>query len=174
MGHAPGQSYALRQPRNSTINVHMTQRQTIKEALALIFQGIARLRESFGNRDFTIDGRLVGDMGEVLAALDYDITLDPTSKPDHDGRTSDGRRVQVKATFQNQLTFKTNSDYYLGLKLFADGHYEEIFNGPAKVIYARYKHRKAIGVQLLRFPNPELKRLSLSVPKDQRIPKRNA
>ena len=47
-------------------------RESITEGLALIFKGIDRLREAFPNRAFTIDGRLVGDVGEVIAALEYD------------------------------------------------------------------------------------------------------
>jgi hypothetical protein len=152
----------------------MTQRQAITEALALIFQGIARLKDTFGNREFPIDGRLVGDIGEVIAALEYDVILHETSQPDHDGTTSDGRRVQVKATFKDQLTFKTVPDYYLGFKLFADGRYEEVFNGPGQLICDRYKHRKGIGVQLLSFPLSVLRQLSRSVPIHERIPKRKA
>ena len=52
---------------------------SITEGLALIFRGIDRLREAFPNRAFTIDGRL-GDIGEVIAALEYDLTLDPVSR----------------------------------------------------------------------------------------------
>ena len=48
--------------------------QTIKESLTLIFQGIERLHEAFPSRAFTIDGRLVGDIGEVIAELEYDLT----------------------------------------------------------------------------------------------------
>ena len=85
-----------------------SRRDTIKEALALIFDGISRLTDEFPNRAFTIDGRLVGDIGEVIAALEYDIVLDEVGQPNHDGTTSDGRRVQVKATFKDHLTFKVN------------------------------------------------------------------
>ena len=148
------------------------ERQAITEALALIFQGIARLKETFPNREFTIDGRLVGDIGEVVAARDYDVILNEGSQPKHDGMTSDGRCVQVKATFKDQLTFKTVPDYYLGFKLSADGNYEEVFNGPGRLIRDLFKHRKGIGTQLLSFPISELRRLSRSVPIHERIPKR--
>jgi hypothetical protein len=149
-------------------------RQTIAEALALIFDGIARLKKAFPNREFTIDGRLVGDIGEVIAALEYDVVLDEGSQPDHDATTPNGRRLQIKATFKDSLTFKTIPNYYLGFKLFPDGRHEEVFNGPGRVIYERYKHRKGIGVELLSFPNKELKALSREVLAHERIPKREA
>src|SRR5579863_559528 len=120
----------------------MGQREAITESLALIFQGISRLKKTFPNRQFTIDGRLVGDIGEVIAALEYDVTLHDTSQPGHDGTTSDGRSVQIKATFKEMLTFRTTPDYYLGFKLFQNGRYEEVFNGPGRLIYEQFKTRK--------------------------------
>jgi len=144
----------------------------IRKALTFIFEGISHLRESFPEREFTIDGRLVGDIGEVIAALVYDIDLDEVSQPDHDGTTSDGRRVQIKATFQDALTFKTVPDYYLGIKLHRNGEFEEIYNGPGAPIYEKYSHRKGIGRILLRFPNFDLKELSRSVKDEDRIPRR--
>ena len=152
----------------------MPTHQTIVEALRLIFEGIARLKKSFPNRQFTIDGRLVGDIGEVIAALEYDVVLYEVSQPDHDATTPNGRRIQIKATFKDSLTFKTIPDYYLGFKLFPDGRYEEVFNGPGSIIYERFKHRKGIGVNLLSFPNKDLKALSREVPANERIPKRDA
>ena len=111
-----------------------TAQTTIKEALTFIFQGIGRLSEAFPSRRFTIDGRLVGDIGEVIAQLEYDLTLDRVSVPDHDARMPDGRRVQIKATFKDSLTFKTCPDYYLGFKLDRNGGFKEIFNGPGELI----------------------------------------
>ena len=150
----------------------MPKRKAIEDSLSLIFQGIAHLKKTFKGRAFTIDGRLVGDIGEVIAALEYDVTLYEKSQPDHDGLTSDGRRVQVKVTFQDMLTFKTVPEYYLGFKLYPDGRHDEVFNGPGTVIRDRYSHRKGVGTQLLRFPIEELKRLSRNVLPHERIPKR--
>jgi hypothetical protein len=150
----------------------MANNKVISEALGLIFQGIERLKAAFPNRKFTIDGRLVGDIGEVIAELEYDITLDTVGRPHHDARTSDGRDVQIKATFKDSLTFVSVPEYYLGFKLYADGDFEEVFNGPGSVLYDRYQSRKDIGKKLLSFPIGELRRLSQEVKEDKRIPKR--
>jgi hypothetical protein len=147
-------------------------RQKITRALALIFDGIAQLQDAFKGRAFTIDGRLVGDIGEVIAELEYDLTLHKISQPTHDAITADGKNVQIKATFKNSLTFRTVPDYYLGIVLFPDGRYEEVFNGPGRVIFDRYANRANIGKDLLSFPIKELRRLSVDVPEAQRIPKR--
>ena len=150
----------------------MGERSSIAEALKLIFQGISQLKRAFPNKEFTIDGRLVGDIGEVIAALEYDIELFDVLRKGHDGQTPDGRLVQVKATFKDSLTFKSLPDYYLGLKLHKDGRFEEIYNGPGKVIYEKYRHRSGIGKELLSFPNADLRQLSASIPGNDRIPKR--
>ncbi len=151
----------------------MAKHDTISKALGLIFQGIESLKTAFPNRRFTIDGRLVGDIGEIIAALEYDVILDDIAQPDHDGRTTDGRRVQIKATFKERLTFKTVPDYYLGFKLHKDGSYDEIYNGPGRIISDRYAHRKDIGVKLLSFSISELRDLSKTVESTERVPKRD-
>lgn len=144
----------------------------MKNALKHIFDGIRMLRETFPHRQFTIDGRLVGDIGEVVAEREYAMEIDEISQEAHDGTADDGRRVQVKATFKDSLTFKTVPDYYLGLKFYEDGTFEEIYNGPGSVIAAAFGHRSGFGKQLLSFPNSRLRELSASVADTDRIPKR--
>jgi len=146
----------------------------IAPALKNIFLGIAQLRNSFEDKgkEFTVDGRLVGDIGEVIAASEYDVKLYPVQQADHDGETSARKKVQVKATFKDSLTFKKKPDYYLGFKLHPDGTYEEIFNGPGAKIFEEFKHRKGIGKKLLSFPLKKLKELSNEVPESEKIKKR--
>ena len=81
-------------------------------------------------------------------------------------------RVQIKATFQDALTFKTVPEFYLGLKLFRDGSFEEIYNGPGHHIYDAYRNRKGIGQKLLRFPNSKLKMLSEVIEHTDKIARR--
>lgn len=151
----------------------MDEKDKIADALRLIFDGINRLKDAFPKKEFTIDGRLVGDIGEVVAALEYDIELFDVIVKGHDGKSSDGRLVQVKATFKDSLTFRTVPEYYLGLKLYRNGKHEVIYNGPGGLIYEKYKHRKGIGKDLLSFPNSDLRELSTKVPDNDRIAKRN-
>ena len=71
----------------------------VKEALRQIFSGIDLLKSnSRSGRKFTIDSRLVGDIGEVIAEREFELTLDEVSRKGHDAKTADGRDVQVKAT----------------------------------------------------------------------------
>jgi hypothetical protein len=147
-------------------------RTEITASLSQIFGGIARLKAAFPHRAFTIDGRLVGDIGEVIAALEYDLELDSVQRPRHDATTSDGRDVQIKATFKQHLTVRSIPEYYLGFQLFPNGQFEEIYNGPGVLIAERFANRQGIGVDLLSFPIKAMKKLSDQVPADQRIPLR--
>jgi len=151
----------------------MPTREIIKDSLEKIFSGIKQLKEALPSKEFTIDGRLVGDIGEAIVQRDYDLTLYEGLAKDYDGETPCGKKVQIKATFKNSLTFKKVSDYYIGIKIFEDGTYEEIFNGPGKVIENKYNHRKGFGKDLLSFPNKRLSELSVNVPSEQRIAKRH-
>jgi hypothetical protein len=146
----------------------------IQDALKLIFEGIDRLQKCCdGSRKFTIDGRLVGDIGEIIAEREYVIELDKVSRAHHDAKTPDGRDVQIKATFQNSLTFTVAPVLYIGLRLFNDGTHEEVYNGPGQLIADEYQHRKGIGEKLLSFPIARLRELSGTVPGDERVARRN-
>jgi hypothetical protein len=150
----------------------MKHHEIIKDSLSKIFSGIQQLRKTFPIKEFTIDGRLVGDIGEVIVQRDYDVKLYDKLVGGYDGETTDGRLVQIKATFKNSLTFSKIPDYYLGIKINKDGTYTEIYNGPSKNIVEKYGHRKGFGIFLLSFPNLALKELSNNITAEDRIPKR--
>lgn len=149
----------------------MPTHEIIQDSLKQIFSGIRQLKKALPSKEFTIDGRLVGDIGEAIVQRDYDITLYDGLAKDYDGETSCGKKVQIKATFKDSLTFKKVSDYYLGIKIHEDGSYEEIFNGPGGVIAAEYGHRKGFCEALLSFPNKRLRELSATVSREDRIKK---
>jgi hypothetical protein len=108
-----------------------------KAALRSIFVGIDRLKQvhagAFANPDakFTIDGRLVGDIGEAIAHFDYGVALHKSQKKGTDG-TLGKKEVQVKATFQDKLTFTRMPDpeiQVLCLQLFRDGRHALVYKG---------------------------------------------
>jgi hypothetical protein len=73
---------------------------SIREAVSTMLQTVQLLREAFPKKRFTLDGRLVGDIGEILVEKAYDLTLFENLQKHHDGRAQDGRLVQIKATMQ--------------------------------------------------------------------------
>lgn len=98
----------------------------IRTALEGLFSAVAMLKDAYPGKPFTLDGRLVGDIGEVVASLAYAITLNEGLTRHHDAVSDDGLNVQIKATFGTTLTFPVHHvpDYYLGIKLNRDGTFE--------------------------------------------------
>ena len=88
---------------------------------------------------FTFDGKLVGDIGEALAAKWYGVNLSNTNEKGIDGYTSDGSKsVQVKATGTNRgPVFRPSdkqADYLLFFELdFDNAVWRTVFNGPEKI-----------------------------------------
>ncbi|KHT63901.1 hypothetical protein RJ45_09365 [Photobacterium gaetbulicola] len=144
--------------------------QAVKEMLKIV----EALQEQYGKKKFTLDGRLVGDLGEILVEEDYDLELYSGLAKHHDGETPDGRKVQIKTTMKNSLTFPVDHipEYYIGIKIHSDGTYDEIFNGPGSVAGEAVKNRKPTRNNLHSITLSALKKLSENVSARERIPKK--
>lgn len=148
---------------------------TIAEAIRQLRHIVKQLQEAYPKKNFTLDGRLVGDLGEILAKLEYDIELNDGLQKHHDAKASDGRLVQVKATMQNSLTFPGDHvpDYYLGVRIEHDGTLTEIFNGPGSVAYEAVKNRQPTKTNLHTVNINTLRRLNEEVRSKDKIPRRS-
>lgn len=93
------------------------------------------LESSYPGRKFTIDGHLVGSIGEVIVAEHYGLELLPNSTETHDAVSSAGEYVQIKATQINRIAISSEPDYLIVIKLFSDGSWEEVYNGPGKPVW---------------------------------------
>ncbi|MEZ9254077.1 hypothetical protein AB4139_12275 [Vibrio cyclitrophicus] len=142
----------------------------VKEMLKIV----EALQKQHSKKKFTLDGRLVGDLGEILVEKDYDLELYPGLEKHHDGKTPDGRKVQIKTTMKNSLTFPVDHtpEYYIGIKILPDGSYYEVFNGPGSVAGEAVKNRKATKNNLHSVTLSALEKLSGSVSIRDRIPKK--
>lgn len=148
---------------------------TVPEAVCALLRIVDQLREAHGNRKhFTLDGRLVGDIGEVLAEREYDLTLYEKLERHHDATFGDGKRVQIKATMKDSLTFPGGHvpDFYLGIKIMPDGTIQEIFNGPGNVASRAVENRKTPKTNLHSIPLNTLRALQAAVSPSERVPRR--
>ena len=93
------------------------------------------LGSSYPGRKFTIDGHLVGSIGEVIVAEHYGLELLRNSTETHDAVSTEGKYIQIKATQINRITISSEPDYLIVIKLFSDGSWEEIYNGPGKPVW---------------------------------------
>ena len=149
--------------------------ENIKKAIIELLEIVKRLKSIYPFKEFTLDGRLVGDLGEVLAEQVYDIKLYKRMSPHYDGVSSDGRKVQIKAMMKDALTFPADHvpDYYLGIRILETGKIEEIYNGPGSIIWNNIlKERKKPKTNLHNIGIKRLKKLSTIINSGDRINKK--
>jgi hypothetical protein len=147
---------------------------TIPDAVRQMLSIVEKLCAAYPKKKFTLDGRLVGDIGEVLVEEAYDLDLFEDVKKHHDGQCSDGRLVQIKATIKKSLTFPADHvpNYYLGVQVGADGTFIEVFNGPGAIAWEAVKSRAAPKTNLHSVSIGALKKLQEKVRPEDRIPGR--
>jgi hypothetical protein len=144
---------------------------TIPEAVCQMLSIVEKLCVAYPKKKFTLDGRLVGDIGEVLVEDAYDLTLFEDVKRHHDAESSDGRLVQIKATMKKSLTFPADHvpNYYLGVRVHLNGSFTEIFNGPGAIAWEAVKGRALPKTNLHSVSIVALSRLQASVRSEDRI-----
>lgn len=149
----------------------------VSHIIHTLIEQTEKLQELFKETDkkFTLDGRLVGDIGEVLAQVEYDLELYKGLEKIHDAVTPDNRKVQIKATMKDSLTFPCAEskipDYYLGVKINKDGTLTEIFNGKG-IRIANGINRKPTSNGLHSIAINSLRILMENVPDKEKILKR--
>ena len=136
--------------------------------LKRLYEIVAELEVLYPGRKFTPDGHLVGSLGEVIAAHDYDLVLLDASAKTHDAR-KDGKLIQIKATQGKSVAFYGKPDHLLVMKLRKDGSTDEIYNGPGALAWNIAGKQQKNGQRSIALS--KLRALMDSVPTDQRIPK---
>ena len=107
----------------------------LEEVPALIEQlndGVRRLEALFPGRKFTLDGHLVGSIGEVVAAFLFDLVLLPASSQGHDATAGDGRLVQIKLTQGTQVGIRSCPQHLIVLTMGSNGRFSVAYNGPGE------------------------------------------
>ena len=146
----------------------------IHEAVKQMLEIVEALHATYPKKRFTLDGRLVGDLGEILVENHYEIKLYEGQEKHHDGETPDGKRVQIKTTMKNSLTFPADHipDYYLGIKINKDGSFTEIFNGLGATAWESIKNRAPTKTNLHSISITALSKLNSAVKDEDRISRR--
>ncbi len=102
----------------------------LPDEVAQLYQIVKRLEEQYPGRPFTLDGHLVGSLGEVIAERVFGLSLYPPSHPVHDDRTADGREVQIKLTGGKTVALREEPDFLLVMQIIDPAHAEVVYNGP--------------------------------------------
>tara|TARA_B100000378_G_C17977112_1_gene389179 strand:+ start:268 stop:738 length:471 start_codon:yes stop_codon:yes gene_type:complete len=142
---------------------------------------VKELQSNFEHRKFTLDGRLVGDIGEVIAEKLFDIKLFERQVSFYDAYYKEDKeenRIQIKATMKAALTYPRNHTphNYIGLQINPLDESEPIkiiFNGPGHYIQTYLdNHRKQPKSGLYLISNSILSDINNQVKEDERIPLR--
>jgi hypothetical protein len=108
---------------------------------------------------FTLDGNLVGDLGEAVAAELFGVKLTGRSNEGIDGYAVDGRSVQVKASGTRRgpafRPTETRADHLLFFHFDYDGCAGEVvYNGPeepvVRTLPAVWTGQRCVSVSMLR------------------------
>lgn len=117
----------------------MRENEKLSETIRELYVIVNRLEIDYSqhNRHFTLDGHLLGSIGEVYAAERYGIELATSSSECHDGITADERKreVQIKVTQRNAIGLGSEPKYLIVLKIDEHGEFEEVFNGPGEIVW---------------------------------------
>lgn len=149
--------------------------QEFHAAVKDIYIAVERLRRVFPGRKFTPDGRMLGDIGEAIAAMLYKIDLDEKSQKDWDGcwndRAGNKRRVQIRAT-QGETTYLKKPPFPGTLLIFKidkekHGEYKMVYNGNIGMVWNKIKNQKSKTISI-----KELINLQKNVEPGDMIPKR--
>lgn len=109
----------------------------VRALLDALYGSTARLEALFPGRKFTLDGHLVGSIGEVIAAYMFDLELNPASTIAHDAICPAGRRVEIKFTQGRTVAIRHQPDHLLVLQRAPgslDGNtVRVVYNGPGEL-----------------------------------------
>lgn len=83
-------------------------------------------------RKFTLDGRLIGDVGELIASMKMGITLTEKQKTGYDGLDAEGRQVEIKTTQADSFAFRKIAERVICIKLHGTTQYEAVYDGPGQ------------------------------------------
>ena len=103
--------------------------------LDALYRASEGLEELFPGRKFTLDGHLVGSVGEVVAAYIFDLELKPASTLGHDARTRDGTEVEIKLTQRMSVAIRHEPQHLIALYRPKGGPVQVVFNGPGDLAW---------------------------------------
>ena len=114
----------------------------IKNIISELLTIVNELEEKYPGRKFSLDGHLLGSIGEVLAEYYYGIVLYPNSTKTHDGE-KDGKKIQIKITQGNSVNINDIPEYLIVLFLKkSEGKVYEVYNGPGSLVLSDAKKTK--------------------------------
>jgi hypothetical protein len=138
------------------------------ELIRELYKLVAQLEGMFPGRPFTPDGHMVGSLAECFAEYYYGLNLYACSNPGHDAHVEDCK-VEIKATQGDRVALRSGPERLLVFRLFKDGSFEEVYNGPGAPVWARFEGKAKPSNGQFQVSLTQLRRLMESVPQEERV-----
>lgn len=103
--------------------------------LDALYDASEGLEALFPGRKFTLDGHLVGSIGEVIAAYMFGLNLMPASTLGHDATAPDGRQVEIKLTQGKSVALRHPPYHMIALHRPKGGPVRVVYNCPGGVVW---------------------------------------
>ena len=129
----------------------------------------SEIEKEFPEKSFNLDGILIGNIVEVMAARAYGITLYKQSEKTHDGEVA-GKKIQIKGTQKTESIVIREEPEYL-IVAFLDkenGKIQEIYNGPGAIAWEYRKFVPSMNFYTIRIS--KLLELDATITDRDRIP----
>ena len=104
----------------------------LPQPVADILRAIKVLERTYPQRKFTLDGHLLGSLGEVIAAEKFGLTLHKMSERGMDAFDSEGKPVEIKITGGKQVAMYGPCRTLIALRLLPPDKVEVVYHGPGE------------------------------------------
>ncbi|PKN01895.1 MAG: hypothetical protein CVU77_02880 [Elusimicrobia bacterium HGW-Elusimicrobia-1] len=146
----------------------ITAESKLRVAVKTLQSARKKLHADFPEWNFTLDGKLIGDIGEAYAKAHFSLVKIDSNSKAHDFKAPDGRLVQVKITQKKTLGLGISAptfDYFIALCLSENGDFQVVYNGKGSRVYKRKGHPPKKSISVIK-----LKELNKQVDKSETIP----
>jgi len=138
------------------------EQEAIKHIVATIFSAQDALRDLAPEQRWAGMGNLLGDYGEYIALVNYNLKKAPGGADGYDAMTADGMKVQIKANHASStIGFRGEADLLLVLKVESNAEWRELYYGPFKPV----KEKATFSKRDNKYMIPVAKLESLAKPK---------
>ncbi len=110
---------------------------SLPKQVETILNAIDELENEFPGRRFTMDGHMMGSIGEVIAAKTFGLQLLPASSKGHDAICATRGQVQIKITGirgKRVIFNQPECDYLIVLKITSRTTATLLYDGPGKPV----------------------------------------
>ncbi|RYM34958.1 hypothetical protein ERX46_06180 [Brumimicrobium glaciale] len=118
----------------------------LQETILELWGIVKKLEDNYkeDNRKFTVDGHLLGSIGEVYAKEKFNLKLLGNSEKCHDAINElTNEKYQIKITQRNKVGLRYEPDNLIVIKIEETGIPIITYNGCGKLVWESIKHKKS-------------------------------